>query len=215
MKMILLGAPGCGKGTISKYLVDHFGFIHLSTGDILRNTINKQEANWQELKDYMSKGLLIPDELTNQIFKNELQKHNRDALFVFDGFPRTLLQAQFLASFTKIDIALNLDISLSELEKRLVGRRLCSKCNKIYNIYFAPPLKENVCDNDGTQLIQRKDDTKQVIENRLAVYQNTSIPVIDFYKNQQLFVNVDANNKDFLVSEIDKILIDKFHLKKR
>lgn len=213
MKLVLLGAPGCGKGTISDYLVKNYGLVHLSTGDIFRQTIDQKGPYWEELKSYISKGLLVPDELTNKILKNALDK-NMDKSFILDGCIRTIAQADFLSTILDIDLALYLEVPFDVLEKRLTGRRICSKCKRIYNIHYSAPKKEDICDDDGEFLIQRKDDQKEIIDERMKVYRTNSEPLIKYYEKLNKLVAINSENLDDLVKSIDDLFINKFNLRK-
>ncbi|BAC44783.1 nucleoside monophosphate kinase [Malacoplasma penetrans] len=213
MKLVLLGAPGCGKGTISDYLVKNYGLVHLSTGDIFRQTIDQKGPYWEELKSYISKGLLVPDELTNKILKNALDK-NMDKSFILDGCIRTIAQADFLSTILDIDLALYLEVPFDVLEKRLTGRRICSKCKRIYNIHYSAPKKEDICDDDGEFLIQRKDDQKEIIDERMKVYRTNSEPLIKYYEKLNKLVAINSENLDDLEKNIDDLFINKFNLRK-
>lgn len=213
MKLVLLGAPGCGKGTISDYLVKNYGLVHLSTGDIFRKTIDEKGPYWEELKSYISKGLLVPDELTNKIVKIALDK-NIDKSFILDGCIRTVAQADFLATIIDIDVALYLEVPFDVLEKRLTGRRICGKCKRIYNIYYSAPKREDICDDDGEFLIQRKDDQKEIIDERMKVYKTNSEPLIGYYEKLNKLVTINSKNLEDLESDLDDLLMNKFNLRK-
>ena len=170
MKLILLGAPGSGKGTISEYIVSKYNFIHLSTGSLFRKRMDEKGLYWEELKNHILKGQLVPDDLVNKIVKSEILNYKANQSYILDGYPRTIEQANFLSTITDIDYAIFLDVAEKDLEKRLTGRRVCNKCKKIYNIYFYPPQNDGVCDLDGSLLIQRKDDDPNVIKERIETY---------------------------------------------
>lgn len=198
MKILLLGAPGSGKGTLSEYLVDKYNFIHISTGNIFRDTITNNLENASELKEYISKGLLVPDRLTNKVVENYLKKIKDVGCLniVFDGYPRSIEQAKFLESFFIFDKVIYLSINDEILMKRLTGRRICGKCKKIYNVYFSPPKKENECDYDHSVLTQRKDDIEEVINERLHTYKKLTFPLVEYYKKQVIEID-NHNNNDY------------------
>lgn len=193
MKLLLLGAPGSGKGTLSEYLISQYNYEHVSTGNIFRKVIDENLEYADELKSYILKGLLVPDELTNKIVKqvlNDLIKKNVN--IVLDGYPRTIEQADFLKNIFDIDKVIYLNVDQEMLIKRLTGRRMCNKCKKIYNIYFNKPKVADVCDNDNELLTQRKDDDIAVIQERLATYKKTTHLLIDYYKKENKLVEIDG-----------------------
>ena len=214
MKLVLLGAPGSGKGTFSEYIFKNYNLIHLSTGNIFRKTMDEKSLYWEELKSYMSKGLLVPDDLTNKIVKATLESYGNNKNFILDGYPRTIAQADFLSTITDIDVAIYLDVPLEELEKRLIGRRICNKCKRIYNIYFSKPQQFDICDDDGEILIQRKDDQKEVIDERMKVYKTNTEPLVGYYKRIGKLATIYSKDFDLMVKEIDDLLINKFNLRK-
>jgi adenylate kinase len=194
----LLGAPGSGKGTQCKRIVARYGLLHLSSGDILR----QQRAEGTELgktaRTYMDSGALVPDQIIVEMMADAIMKAP-DAGFVLDGFPRTVNQATELAKSLaainqKIDVILNLQIDDQLVVKRMAGRRSCPQCGAVYNIERFKPKVEGVCDNDGTKLIQRPDDSAEVVANRLETYHLQTEPVIDYYKkNSNTVYDIDAN----------------------
>lgn len=194
MKIILLGAPGCGKGTLSEYLIDKYNFVHLSTGNLFRKVINDNLKYASDLKLYLSSGKLVPDELTNKLVKEEIQVLEKEKKwFILDGYPRTIEQGLFLNNLLNIDKVIYLNVDFDSIFKRLTGRRTCSKCGKIYNIYFSPTKVDGVCDVDGALLIQRKDDEESIINTRLQTYNKLTFPLIDFYKRQNKLFEVNGN----------------------
>lgn len=185
MKILLLGAPGAGKGTLSEYLISKHNYVHVSTGNIFRKVIDENLQYANELKEYILKGLLVPDELTNKIIKEHLnQLLKQKVSIVLDGYPRTIDQANFLKNIFELDKVIYLNVDESILTKRLTGRRMCSECKKIYNVYFSPPKSDGVCDLDGNLLIQRKDDDIAIIQERLETYKSTTYPLINYYKDK-------------------------------
>lgn len=207
MKIILLGAPGCGKGTFSEYLVNKYKVSHLSTGNLFRKRMEEKGLYWEELKNYIMKGQLVPDDLVNKIVKTELLNFKANDSYILDGYPRTIEQAEFLSTIANIDATIYLDVDESILEKRLVGRRMCSKCKKIYNIYFYPPKNEGFCDDDNEILIQRKDDNVDVIKDRLDAYNKNTFPLVDYYQKKNLLIKIDGTKtKEEIIAEFDKII---------
>lgn len=208
MKILLLGAPGSGKGTLSEYLTKEYDFIHVSTGNIFRKTIDEQKEYADELKSYILKGELVPDSLTNKIVKNHLMNLLKEKKsIILDGYPRTIEQAEFLNNILDLDHVFYLDVKDDILEKRLNGRRTCSQCGKIYNIYFSPSKVDGVCDVDNALLTQRKDDDINTIHNRIAVYKKTTFPLIDYYKQKNKLIEINASlSTDAINKEIDKYL---------
>jgi len=209
MKIILLGAPGSGKGTISNELMQKEHYEHVSTGDLFRKVIDSNSPIADQLKTILTSGQLVSDDITNAIVRDELLKlshENKD--FVLDGYPRTIDQAKFLASIVKIDAVILVNIDQELAIKRISGRRLCKTCGAIYNIYFKKPLHENVCDLDGSYLYQRKDDDQAIALKRFEVYFQQTQPLIDFYRNQGILHEIDANNTniDQLMQQVYRII---------
>jgi len=196
MRVVLLGAPGAGKGTQCKRIVDKYSLLHLSSGDILR----RQRAAGTELgkkaQSYMDSGALVPDEIIVEMMVDEIKKAPKVG-FVLDGFPRTVKQAVELdkaldSNGKKIDIVLNLMIDDRMVAQRMTGRRSCPKCGAVYHIENLKPKVEGICDNDGTELIQRADDSPEVVTNRLKTYHLQTEPVVDYYKKNNTVYDIDA-----------------------
>ena len=190
MKVVLLGAPGVGKGTAAKMLAAHYGLPHISTGDVLRENISRQTQLGLKAKDFIDSGKLVPDGLVTEMVESYLKNASRG--FFLDGYPRNVKQANALKSFSKIDHVLNFSAPKKIVVERLSGRRTCRKCNRIYHITYVPPKKENLCDNCGSELHQRSDETPEVIAERLAVYEKETKPLIDFYRNEGTLKEIDA-----------------------
>ena len=198
MKMILLGAPGAGKGTMSELILKNFPLVHVSTGDMLRAAVKNGTPVGLKAQEYMNKGELVPDEVIHDIIVERLSQDDIDNGFLFDGYPRTGAQAVDLDAILnelgkKIDCVINLDIADEELIKRITGRRLCPNCGEIYNIYFFPPKEEGKCDKCGADLIQRKDDNLDSLKVRLSEYHKNTQPVIEYYEAMDLVKQVDAS----------------------
>jgi len=197
MKLILLGAPGCGKGTQAKKLGARYGLVHISTGDMFRRAVEEKTETTLQLKKIMEKGDLVPDELVIDVVKNRLAKDDcRRSGFVLDGFPRTLEQARELDKILKdggIDTVLYIDVNETELIRRLSGRRACTACGAGYHMVFQPPKKEGACDACGGKLFQREDDKETTVKQRLKVYEGWTKPLIDYYAGRGVLKKVDGS----------------------
>lgn len=193
MNIVLLGYPGSGKGTQAKELGSRFSLFHISTGDIFREAIAGKTPLGLEVSGYLSAGRLVPDKLVLEIIKAKLASETRGLLF--DGFPRTVEQAQGLDDFFSakdqaVDAVLFLDVDEKEVVQRLGARRNCPKCGRIYNLISSPPLKEGVCDADGEKLSLRDDDKPEVVSRRLNVYKDQTEPLVAYYKGMGNFYSV-------------------------
>jgi len=187
-RILILGAPGAGKGTQSKRLCEEFGVEHVTTGDALR--ANKQmETEYGTPAEYMDAGELVPDPLVNEIVQAALEDADG---FVLDGYPRNESQVEFLADATDLDVVLYLDVSEDELVSRLTGRRVCPECGASYHVEFEPPEEDGVCDECGADLVQRDDDTEETVRERLATYHENTEPVIEHYRGTDAFVEIDG-----------------------
>ena len=197
MKIIMLGAPGAGKGTQAKMIADKYGVPHISTGDIFRANIKNGTELGMEAKKYMDQGLLVPDELTVRILLDRVAQDDCKNGYVLDGFPRTIPQAEVLDSeLTKlgdhIDYAINVDVPDENIVKRMSGRRACLTCGATYHIEHVPPKKEGICDVCGSELVLRDDDKPDTVKNRLNVYHEQTQPLIDFYTEKGVLKTVDG-----------------------
>ena len=197
MKIIMLGAPGAGKGTQAKMIADKYGVPHVSTGDIFRANIKNGIELGMEAKKYMDQGLLVPDELTVRILLDRVAQDDCKNGYVLDGFPRTIPQAEVLDSeLTKlgdhIDYAINVDVPDENIVKRMSGRRACLTCGATYHIEHVPPKKEGICDVCGSELVLRDDDKPETVKNRLNVYHEQTQPLIDFYTEKGVLKTVDG-----------------------
>ena len=196
MKIIMLGAPGAGKGTQAKMIADKYGVPHISTGDIFRANIKNGTELGMEAKKYMDQGLLVPDELTVRILLDRVAQDDCKNGYVLDGFPRTIPQAEVLDSeLTKlgdhIDYAINVDVPDENIVKRMSGRRACLTCGATYHIEHVPK-KEGICDVCGSELVLRDDDKPETVKNRLNVYHEQTQPLIDFYTEKGVLKTVDG-----------------------
>ncbi|WP_019132900.1 adenylate kinase [Peptoniphilus obesi] len=206
MKLVILGPPGAGKGTQAEFIINKYNIPHISTGDIFRENIKNNTDLGKEAKSYMDKGLLVPDEVVIKIVQERISRDDCKDGFLLDGFPRTVTQAVSLDAQldklnTKLDKVINIDVDQSILVDRAVGRRICKTCGATYHVKYNPPKVEGVCDKDNTPLIQRDDDVKETVENRIKVYLDQTVPLLDYYVAQELLVNVDGSKDIKEVSE--------------
>ncbi len=197
MRVVLLGAPGAGKGTHCKRIVGRYGLLHLSSGDILRRERAEGTELGKKAQSYMDAGTLVPDDLIVEMMSQAISGAPDDG-FVLDGFPRTVNQAEALdRSLAKnhkdIDVVINLQVDDSVVVDRITGRRSCPKCGAVYHVKNMPPKQEGVCDHDGTPLVQRPDDTAEVVKNRLATYYEQTEPVVEYYKARRDVRDVPAD----------------------
>ena len=197
LRAVLLGPPGAGKGTQAVRLVEQYEIPHISTGDIFRKNIKEGTELGKKAQEYMNAGALVPDELVVDLVKDRLQQDDCKNGFLLDGFPRTIFQAEKLDEFLsesnlKMDIVINLKVEKEALIKRLTGRRVCKDCGASYHIVNIPPKKEGVCDICGGELIQRKDDNIETVENRINVYEEQTAPLIGYYKEAGSLVDFDG-----------------------
>jgi adenylate kinase len=213
MRIILLGAPGAGKGTVAKLLSDHDGSVQISTGDILRKAVKDGTELGVEAKGFMDRGDLVPDSLIMRIMEMRLQEPDCEKGFILDGFPRTIPQAEALkALLEKLNIALdfvvNLEVPKAVILDRLTTRRTCSnsECQEIYNIKSNPPTDDGKCKKCGSPVIQRDDETEEAILNRLETYDEKTAPLIGFYKGEELLKSFESLSSMETVSEIKKHL---------
>jgi adenylate kinase len=197
MKVIMLGAPGAGKGTQAKMIAEKFGIPHISTGDIFRANIQKGTELGAEAKKYMDQGLLVPDELTVKILLDRVAQDDCGKGYVLDGFPRTIPQAKVLDEALeklgeKIDYAVDVDVADEHIVKRMSGRRACLKCGATYHVEHIPPRQEGVCDSCGSDLVLRDDDKPETVMNRLKVYHDQTQPLIEYYGQKGILRKVDG-----------------------
>ncbi|NLG86361.1 MAG: adenylate kinase [Firmicutes bacterium] len=212
MQLVLLGAPGAGKGTQGEFLEKEFSLVRIATGDLLRAAMAEGTELGHQAKAYVSRGELVPDELVTELVKDRLQAPDTTQGFILDGFPRNVAQAQSLEDFLSASgrgtvTALYLEVDQEALLKRLTGRRVCPKCKASFHLTNRPPKQEGKCDACGSQLVQRPDDTEQVIRHRLEVYRRETEPVLDFYAARGQLKRVDGNGDlDEIFSRILKVL---------
>jgi len=213
MRIVLLGAPGAGKGTQCKVIVEKYGVDHLSSGDILRRERAEGTELGQKAQSYMDSGGLVPDGLIVKMMAGAISKSSNGG-FVLDGFPRTINQAQKLdksleTSGEKLDAILNLDVNDSVVISRITGRRSCPKCGAVYHIENMKPKVEGKCDHDGEDLVQRPDDIEEVIRERLKNYYSQTQPVVEYYKENNTVYTLNANDEASAIYKIMFEILDK------
>ena len=215
MRIILLGAPGAGKGTQCKNIVSQYGLLHLSSGDILRQERAEGTELGEKAQSYMDSGALVPDEIIIEMMTGAIKKAP-EAGFLLDGFPRTVNQAVALdkalaGNGMKIDFVLNLEVDDDIVAKRITGRRSCPECGAVYHIEHLRPKTEGICDNDGIELVQRPDDTPEVVANRLKTYHQQTEPLVDYYRNNGTVYDFDADRtpdeiRDSIFEKLDALV---------
>ena len=205
MKLILLGAPGSGKGTQAAYITEKYDLPHISTGDLFRKNIKNQTPLGIKVKEIMDSGNLCPDDLTIEMVKDRLSQSDCKNGYLLDGFPRNVYQAEKLDEICAPDVVVNIDVDLKKIEHRIVGRRSCSACGNSYHVHFIGDAK--LCPHCGGVLITRKDDNAETVRERLDVYQKQTTPLIDYYTKQNKLVSVDGD-KDIteVFEQIVKVL---------
>ena len=212
MKIIMLGAPGAGKGTQAKMIAEKCGIPHISTGDIFRANIKNGTELGAKAKEYMDKGLLVPDELVCDLVVDRIQQADCEKGYILDGFPRTIPQAEALenalnAIEQKLDYAIDIDVPDENIINRMSGRRACVGCGATYHVLFNPTKVEGKCDVCGESLILRDDDKPETVKKRLEVYHTQTQPLIDFYTERKVLVEVDGTQSmDKVFDDIMKIL---------
>jgi len=213
INMVFLGPPGAGKGTQSEQIINDFGIVQVSTGDILRNAVKEGSELGKLAKKYMDEGKLVPDDVIIGIVKDRLKEKDCQNGFILDGFPRTIPQAEALDKMLKDDLnislthVISLEVDDGKIIERLTGRRTCPKCGRGYHISFDPPEKEEICDECNTQLIQRDDDKEETIKKRLKVYHDQTEQLKDYYEKQSILTTVDGEKSpDEVYKNIKEIL---------
>lgn len=212
MKIVMLGAPGAGKGTQAKKIAAKYAVPHISTGDIFRANIKEGTELGLKAKQYMDQGLLVPDEVTIGMLLDRIHQADCNGGFILDGFPRTIPQAESLTralaeTGEAIDFAIDVDVPDANIVNRMGGRRACLKCGATYHVEFAPPKTENICDVCGAELVLRDDDKPETVQKRLAVYHEQTQPLIDYYKGKGVLHSVDGTQSmDAVFTSITEIL---------
>lgn len=212
MKIVMLGAPGAGKGTQAIKIAEKYGIPHISTGDIFRANIKGGTELGMKAKAYMDKGELVPDEVTIGMLLDRISEADCAEGYVLDGFPRTIPQAESLTAALaerseKIDFAIDVEVPDEAIIERMSGRRACPKCGATYHVVYAAPAKEGICDKCGEALVLRSDDAPETVKDRLAVYHAQTQPLIAYYTNQGVLKTVDGTQKlDKVFSDVTAIL---------
>jgi adenylate kinase len=212
MKLLIMGRPGAGKGTQAANIKDYYKIPHISTGDMFRAAMKNETKLGLEAKKYMEKGLLVPDEVTIGIVEERLLEDDCKNGFLLDGFPRTIAQAEALDAFlakngVKLEAVLDVNVPAEILVRRMVGRRVCKTCGATFHVEFNAPKVEGICDNCGAKLIQRPDDTEETAVNRLAVYDENTAPLLDFYAKKNLLKTVNGDQPlDKVFDDIKEVL---------
>lgn len=215
MRLVLLGAPGAGKGTQAKMLIEKYKIPQISTGDILRKAVADSTPLGKEAKVIMDKGELVPDKIVLGLVEERVKQDDCKKGFILDGFPRNTAQAEALdkmlnATGLPIDSALSVDVPKDDLMKRLTGRRTCKNCQQMYNVYYSPPKKDALCDKCGGELFQRGDDKEDTIKKRLEVYDAQTAPLIDYYNKKGILKSVmGVGNIDEIFNKVCALLKGK------
>ena len=215
MRLVLLGAPGAGKGTQAKMLIEKYKIPQISTGDILRKAVADSTPLGKEAKVIMDKGELVPDKIVLGLVEERVKQDDCKKGFILDGFPRNTAQAEALdkmlnATGLPIDSALSVDVPKDDLMKRLTGRRTCKNCQQMYNVYYSPPKKDALCDKCGGELFQRGDDKEDTIKKRLDVYDAQTAPLIDYYNKKGILKSVmGVGNIDEIFNKVCALLEGK------
>ena len=205
MKLVFLGPPGAGKGTIAAKAKDVYSIPHISTGDLFRDNIKRETELGKKVKAILAAGDLVPDEVTIAMVKDRLASDDASSGFILDGFPRTIAQADALESISGLDKVVNFVLDKEDIIKRLSGRRVCKSTGRTYHIIYNPPKVEGVDDETGEPLIQRDDDKEEAIRNRLEVYEASTAPLISYYRDKGLLVDIDASASP---EEVLKSMVD-------
>lgn len=201
MKIVLLGPPGAGKGSVAAFIKDQYALLHISTGDILREEIRKESPLAREIKSYIERGALVPDSVITKMVDQKLTQDLKPTQgFMLDGYPRNETQAKELDAILKkinssLDFVLNMDASLPLILKRISGRRICKKCSAVYHLTNKPSKVADVCDTCSGPLYQRSDDNEETIKNRMDVYNSSTAPILDYYRKQDKLVNFDGDQE--------------------
>ncbi len=212
MRLVLLGAPGAGKGTQAQVISEKFCIPHISTGDIFRSNIKNGTDMGKKAKEYIDKGLLVPDEVTINIVKDRLKESDCKNGFILDGFPRTITQAEALDEVLSgfgisLDFVVNISVTNNQIIERLSGRRVCQKCGKSYHIKYNPPTEGEVCDDCHSKVIQRDDDKEETVMRRIRTYHEQTEPLIDYYGKKGILLTIEGQELiEDTTKEVMKVL---------
>ncbi len=211
-KVVLLGPPGAGKGTQATGIAEKYGIVHISTGDIFRSNVKEGTPLGLKAREYMDKGLLVPDSLVCDLVEDRVTKEDCANGYLLDGFPRTVFQAEHFDAFlkkdgTELEAVVDIEVPEEVLLPRMIGRRVCRKCGQPYHVLFAPPKQEGICDICGGEVYQRADDREETVLNRFKAYAEQTAPLIEYYKNSGKLVEVDGTTgKDEVFKAICELL---------
>ena len=211
MRLIMLGAPGSGKGTQSKFIVKQYNIPQISTGDLLRAAVKETTELGIKAQEYMNLGNLVPDDLVLLLLKERISRDDCSNGFVLDGFPRNLAQAKALEDITDVDLVISISVDYNLLVERITGRRTCKKCGAIFHIQYQPPLEKNICNKCSGNLYQREDDTEETVKRRLNTYENETEPLIEYYENLNILETVLSDGTiDEMRQKVVNLLKNKF-----
>lgn len=215
MNLIIIGPPGGGKGTYSDRISEEYDIPHIASGDIFRREIKKESELGEKVEEYLENGDLVPDRIVNKVMESRLSESDCDQGFILDGYPRTLDQAMEIEDTADIDLVINLDVAEEVLINRLSSRRVCEDCDEIYNLQFLPPEEEDTCDECGGRLYQREDDKPEVIKKRLEEYREKSHPLIEYYREKDLVVDIDIPEErpiEEIIEEMKTAIDEKLNI---
>jgi adenylate kinase len=214
VRIVVIGPPGAGKGTYASYFSRKYCIPHISTGDIFRAEVQKGTELGRRIKEYMDRGELVPDDIVIEVVRRRLSQPDTSRGFILDGYPRTLRQAEALDEFARIDAAVYIYAPLEVVIDRLSKRYVCPVCGRVYNLDFNPPKNDLRCDYDGAKLVRRSDDEPEVIKRRYEVYYKQTQPVIDYYREKNLLIEIDnSGSAEIGVRILEKILRERGILK--
>lgn len=210
MRLVFIGPPGVGKGTYAAAISQRFGIPHISSGDMIREEIKRDSELGRELRRYVERGELVPDELVTELVRTRVSREDCRRGFILDGYPRTLRQAEELDRMAKIDLVLNFVAPDEVIVDRIGGRRICRKCGAIYHVKYMPSKVPGVCDKCGGDLYQREDDRPEVVRRRLDVYRQQFAPILEYYRGRGLLVDVDASDQaEVVVPRVISVLRER------
>ncbi len=213
MKLIILGAPGSGKGTQANFITKEYKIPQISTGDLLRNAIKEKTDKGLQAQSYMNSGSLVPDDIVLELLKERIEQSDCKKGFILDGYPRNLTQANQLEEIALIDLVINIEVNYNILIERITGRRTCNGCGSIFHIKYNKPLKEGICDKCSGILYQRDDDTEETVKKRIKTYENQTKPLIEYYRKKNLLETLvsDGTIEEMRV-KVSNLLKKKFSL---
>lgn len=212
IKLILLGAPGSGKGTQAKFITEKYNIPQISTGDLLRNAVKAQTELGKKAKVFMDEGKLVPDKLVLELLEARLAEPDCEAGFILDGYPRNITQATDLERITEIDLVINIEVDFNLLVERITGRRTCKTCGAIYHIIYSPPKRKALCNNCSGELYQRDDDTEETVKKRLKTYETQTKPLIEYFlKKGKLRTLVSDSTIDMMRLKVESLLKETFY----